>query len=320
MCRLFSYLGPTQPLKTLLVEPPNSLVNQARAPRHHPLLQLAGWGFALWSRDSVDPALPIIYRRACPAFFDDNLSTLVPALRGEQLLAHVRAATYKPEGLIADENCHPFAFEGAPWIMAHNGFLLDWRAAQGRILALCHPQDIQQRRGTTDTELVYTLFLAMLREQENPYDFSALRAALANTVHSLIEIQRFFENDNPMKLKLMLMAPDRLLAVNYGAGRAGALRLEGDYQTYRRAPIDSPEFLLSTLMEPLYLRAGRRCADAEGHYPLEMCEEHEMDTVLVASEPLTDDEAEWQALGFGEMVLAERIDHRVRLTRGSVFI
>ena len=318
MCRLFSYLGPTQPLKTLLVEPSNSLVNQARAPRHHPLLQLAGWGFALWSQDHVDPDDPLLYRRACPAFFDDNLNTLVPSLRGEQLLAHIRAATYRPEGLIADENCHPFAFRDAPWVLAHNGFLLDWKVAQGKILSRCDSDYVRQRRGTTDTEMVYTLFLSLLRERPDPYDFESVTAALAETVHTLIDIQGSFENRKPMKLKLMLASPGRLLAVNYGAGQGGTLKLEGDYKTFRAAPIDSPEFLLSTLMEPLYLRFGKRCAQP-GPYPLEMCGESEADTAMIASEPLTDNEDEWEQLGFGDLVMAESLPEGIRLTRGRVF-
>lgn len=318
MCRLFGYLGPTLPLKELLVEPPNSLVNQSRAPRHHPLLQLAGWGFALWSENSVDPRIPILYRRACPAFFDDNLNTLVPSLSGESLLAHVRAATYRPEGLIADENCHPFGFKDAPWIMAHNGFLLDWQVLQADVFGKCDPKWTRQRRGTTDTELVYTLFLSLLGQHQDPYDFATLRSVLAELVHFFIEAGRQFENHKPMKLKLIFATQDRLLAVNYGAGEGGELELTGDLQAYREAPIDSPEFLKSTLMEPLYVRAGGGYCDHPGHYELESCAQP--DTVFIASEPLTGEESDWEQLGFGDMLLVERQkDGCLSMTRGHVF-
>lgn len=318
MCRLFGYLGPTVPLKTLLVEPPNSLVNQSRAPRHHPLLQLAGWGFALWSQSSVDPGSPIIYRRACPAFFDDNLNTLVPSLKGELLLAHVRAATYRPEGLIADENCHPFSFQEAPWCMAHNGFLLDWQVMQPEIFARCEPRWIKQRRGTTDTELIYTLFLSLLSQYEDPYDFETLRKVLAEIVHFLIETGRKHDNHKPMKLKLIFASENRLLAINYGAGEDGQLELSGDLESYRKAPIDSPEFLKSTLMEPLYIKTGNHCEAPPSPYELEVCKGG--DTVLIASEPLTNEEADWEQLGFAEMILVERQDDgSCKTTRGRVF-
>ena len=320
MCRLFAYLGPRLPLRTLLVDPPNSLVNQSRGPQHHPLLQLAGWGFALWDQSSVLPDSPLLYKRACPAFFDDNLKTLVPSLAGEQLLAHVRAATYRPEGLIADENCHPFSFKGAPWTIAHNGFLLDWQVMQAKLYAKCKSEWVEQRRGTTDTELVYCLFLSILADYDDPYDFESLRAALAELVHFLVETGREFDNHKPLKLKLIFAHKNRLLAVNYGAGENGQLVLDGDLEAYREAPIDSPEFLKSTLMEPLYIKTGCHFKETPGHYQLQDCQQDLIDTVLIASEPLSDEGKPWEQLGFGEMLLVERLDDgKCTLQKGQVF-
>lgn len=39
MCRLLAYLGPELPLENLLLKPANSLINQSRAPKNHPLVQ-----------------------------------------------------------------------------------------------------------------------------------------------------------------------------------------------------------------------------------------------------------------------------------------
>ena len=91
MCRILAYLGPELPLENLLLKPANSLINQSRAPEHHPLMQLAGWGFATWSESFLRPEVPLRYRRAVPAFFDDNPSTLIPSLMGHTVLAHIRA-------------------------------------------------------------------------------------------------------------------------------------------------------------------------------------------------------------------------------------
>ena len=60
----------------------------------------------------MDPDAPVVYRRACPAFFDDNLNTLVPALKEELLLAHIRAATYLQEAIIVDETVIHFSLSG----------------------------------------------------------------------------------------------------------------------------------------------------------------------------------------------------------------
>ena len=320
MCRLLAYVGPTVPLKSILVEPSNSLVNQSRGPKHHPFLQLAGWGFALWSTKFVDPVEPVIYRRACPAFFDDNLTSLVPALQGELLLAHVRAATYRPEGIVVDENCHPFRFEGAPWTLAHNGFMLDWQVMQSAIFARCKPHWIKQRKGATDTELFYCLFLSVLEEFDDPYDFENLKSALFQSLEFLIETGREFGNTNPIKLKLIFVCENRVLAISYGAGEDGEVNLTGDLQAYREAPIDSPEFLKSTLMEPLYVKTGTPCDKLTGAYELKTCDSKIIDTVFVSSEPLTEDEDSWDQLGFGEMLMVERqADGRCDLTSGNVF-
>ena len=107
MCRILAYLGPELPLEHLLLSPANSLVNQSKAPQHHPLLQLAGWGFAAWSRSFNKPDRALLYRRSVPAFYDDNADTLIPSLQAHTVLAHVRASTYRAETVIAHENCHP---------------------------------------------------------------------------------------------------------------------------------------------------------------------------------------------------------------------
>jgi len=303
---MLAYLGATVPLKKLLCDPPNSLVNQAKAPRHHPLLQLAGWGFALWSKDHVDPLKPLLYKRACAAFFDDNLNTLVPSLCGELVLAHVRAANYRAEGLIADENCHPFNFEGAPWILAHNGFILDWRGMQAELFSKCDERWMVQRKGTTDTELVYALFLSLLQESSDPFDFDNLCQACRDLLDLLQSTSRKLKHKKPMKLKLILAAPDRLFAINYGADENGDVHLTGDLDVLRGFPIGSPEFLKSTILEPLYFQLGRDYDRCARHFELDSCKNKAINAVLIASEPLTDDESLWEQLHFGQALLVER--------------
>ena len=115
MCRILAYLGPELPLEELLLKPSNSLIKQSRAPEHHPLMQLAGWGFSAWSSQFLQPEKPFTYRRPVPAFFDDNAHNIIPSLRVHTAVAHVRAASYRSETVMTDANCHPFTFDGVPW-------------------------------------------------------------------------------------------------------------------------------------------------------------------------------------------------------------
>lgn len=58
MCRVLAYIGPEIPLEDLLLKPENSLINQTLDPGRHPQLQLAGWGFGLWSEHLLKPEEP----------------------------------------------------------------------------------------------------------------------------------------------------------------------------------------------------------------------------------------------------------------------
>ena len=110
------------------------------------------------------------------------------------------------------------------------------------------------------------MFLSFLEDYDDPYDFESLKKALAETLDFLIVTGLDHGNTKPIKLKLILVDQDRMLAVNYGAGENGELKLTGHLESYREAPIDSPEFLKSTLLEPLYIRAGTLCDKRTGHY------------------------------------------------------
>ena len=92
MCRVLAYIGPEVPVESLLLTPENSLVNQSLDPERHPQLQLAGWGFGIWSEHLLKPDEPLLYHRPMAAFYDDNAPGIVPSLQTSTLLAHVRAA------------------------------------------------------------------------------------------------------------------------------------------------------------------------------------------------------------------------------------
>ena len=157
MCRVLAYIGPEVPLENLLLKPENSLINQALDPERHPQLQLAGWGFAAWSEHLLTPDEPFLYHRPMAAFYDDNVAGIVPSLQVSTMLAHVRAADYNAKTVLADENCHPFSYQGTPWAIAQNGDLPNWKLLQRELLQHCKDQYLEQMKGNTDTEFLYVL-------------------------------------------------------------------------------------------------------------------------------------------------------------------
>ena len=73
----------------------------------------------------------------------------------------------------------------------------------------------------------------------------------------------------------------------------------------RNAKVGSREFLLSTILEPLYVLKGRDFHKYED-YQIDACHEHQTTAAVLASEPLTEDKEDWLELDFGEMILLER--------------
>ena len=302
MCRILAYIGPELPLRSLLLDPENSLINQSLDPELHPLMQLAGWGFAAWSAEMAEPSSPFHYRRPMAAFYDDNAGRIIPSLKGHTMLAHVRAADYNAKTVLADENCHPFAYEGTPFIIAQNGNLPHWRLLQRELLPHCQDRYLRQMTGTTDTEFLYVLLLSLLEGDSD----AEVKAAFERLLRLVLEAMRALDLVALTKLKIALVAPGRIIGVNYGCGHVGETAFDADWRELRKAGHGTDDHDLSMLLEPLYVQIGRNFEDHEGSYAVDDCPPEEATSAILASEPLTEDGARWMEIPFGEMVVIDR--------------
>ena len=126
MCRHFAYLGDQVSIRSVLMDPPHSLVEQAWAPRwqKHGTMNVDGFGVG-WYTDG-DP-LPARYRRTGPIWSDDCLADLARVTRTRAMLCAVRSASVGTD---------PGAAAAAPytdgrWLFSLNGALVGWSAAAG---------------------------------------------------------------------------------------------------------------------------------------------------------------------------------------------
>ena len=302
MCRVLAYIGPEIPLESLLLTPENSLINQALDPERHPELQLAGWGFGAWGEHLLKPDEPFIYRRPMAAFYDDNAGRIIPSLQASTMLAHVRAAAYNSKTVLADENCHPFSFEGAPWIIAQNGDLPGWQILQRELLQHCEDKYLKQMRGTTDTEFFYVLLLSLLEGNSDEDVKRAIEEALRLIAGAMKDL------DLPAltKLKMALVSPHRIIGVNVGLGHQGETDPAGDWRELRKSGPGTSDYALSMLLEPMYLLMGRNFQHDGGSYAFEDSTEESATSAIFASEPLTEDGDGWSHLEFGEIVFIEK--------------
>ncbi|MGB0101048.1 MAG: class II glutamine amidotransferase [Nocardioides sp.] len=307
MCRVLAYIGPEIPLENLLLKPENSLVNQSLDPERHPELQLAGWGFGAWGERLLKPEDPFIYRRPTAAFYDDNAERIIPSLQASTMLAHVRAAAYNSKAVLVDENCHPFSFEGTPWIIAQNGYLPGWQLLQRELLQHCEDRYLEQMRGSTDTEFLYVLLLSLL-DGDGDED---VRRAVEQMLALIARAMKALDLAALTKLKMALVSPNRIIGINVGLGHQGETDPSGDWRELRKSGPGTDDFALSMLLEPMYLLMGRNFQHDQASYDFEVCTEEEATSVIFASEPLTEGHDGWSTLEFGEIVFLEKTGEHV---------
>jgi glutamine amidotransferase len=310
MCRVLAYIGPEISLENLLLKPENSLINQALDPERHPELQLAGWGFAAWSEHLLKPEEPFIYRRPMAAFYDDNATRMLPSLQASTMLAHVRAAAYDAKVVMVDENCHPFCFEGTPWIVAQNGYLPGWQVLQRELLQHCKDEYLTQMLGTTDTEFVYALLLSLLEGNSD----EDVQRAVEELLRLVAKAMKDLDLPGLTKLKMALVSQDRIIGINWGLGHQGEVDPAGDWRELRKAEAGTDDFALGMLLEPMYLLLGRDFQHDEANYGFQECTEEDATAAVFASEPLTEDGDDWTPLEYGSIMFLAKDGERITRT------
>lgn len=158
MCRFLGYIGPPVTLKTLLLDPPQSLLRQSHAPCHQAAgkINADGFGAGWWSPLRVEPAR---YRRAVPMWADAVFASIAGVVETTAVVAAVRNAS---TGLPIDETAtHPFT--AGPWLFTHNGVVDGFRDGIGeelrRTVSIERASGIQ---GGTDSEVLFAMVLDRL--------------------------------------------------------------------------------------------------------------------------------------------------------------
>ena len=161
MCRMLGYIGEPVSLGHVLFETDSSLVRQSYSPRMMAtFLNLAGFGVAAWDPNSIRPEHPLVYRVTTLPAFDQNLRSLATKLAPTCLIAHVRGVTHSAQETIAVTNLHPFRFQDAGTVLAHNGHLREFTRMRYDLVQRIRPELAQRIQGATDSEWIYALMLS----------------------------------------------------------------------------------------------------------------------------------------------------------------
>lgn len=152
MCRWAAYTGEPIFLEDIVSRPGHSLIHQSHgATQCRTAINADGFGIA-WYGDRSEPGL---YRDVMPAWSDPNLKSLTAQVKSGLFLAHVRASTGTAT---SRNNCHPFT--AGRWSFMHNGQVGGYDAFRRDAEMLIPDTLYAQRKGATDSEVLFLVALA----------------------------------------------------------------------------------------------------------------------------------------------------------------
>jgi glutamine amidotransferase len=280
VCRVLAYLGAPALVDDLLYQADVSLVRQATDSRLMQLLNLGGFGLVAWDAGSPEPSRPFTYRTAGVPMFDRNLKALAEKVSASALLAHVRGVLYEPTERVGLQNVHPFLFDGAAFALAQNGDLFDFGRMRYDLLEHI-PRELTSRiEGTTDTEWFYALCLAQLADPFAPCGAGDMAEAARKAMRIVRDVRerRGIETQSP--INLVLSDGRSLIATRYVF----------DYGWY---PDDGSFFAGEREHDftSLWYTTGARYERTNGEWRMQT--DVVTTSLLVASEPLSEDTSSW---------------------------
>lgn len=277
MCRALMYLGEPLTLFDVLYQTDSSLIKQSYNPKYMSnFLNLAGFGMAAWSKHSLNPQHPFLYKTNEPPFFDINLKNLSSKLLAECLIAHVRGTIYSEKAIITKQNVHPFMFEGCKLTLAHNGDLHDFNKMKYKLINWIKPDIAEKIRGTTDSEWMYALMLSFL---ENPYaqcSIEEVERAVAKMISVLREVRAECNITQASPVNLFITNGEYLIATRFIL----------DFGCFFQHYTDD-----SLTYQSLWYTFGAKYGYSEGEY--KMIGDEKNSSIIISSEPLTNDVTTW---------------------------
>lgn len=299
MCRVLSYLGLPILAEELLYRPDNSFIKQSYHPKYMSyLLNLAGFGIVAWEPKSYNPKLPFIYKTPHLPFYDENLHHLASKIMPHCFLAHLRGVSYTDKQVVSQQNVHPFIYEKSRIALAHNGALVDFEKMKFDLLEYIKPEYQKYIRGTTDSEWIYAIFLSQLPiETDTTYTNADIIKAITETLRILQNVRQ--------KNNITIASPVNLFITD--GEFIAATRFVFDYGWQ---PMNSPA---SThfAYHSLWYTYGERYGFYDETYKMKGTKKKS--SIIIASEPLTEDTTTWIEIPEYTLILA-------RLEQGEIKI
>jgi len=305
MCRILTYLGTPTVVEELLYKPDNSFIKQSYHPKYMSyLLNLAGFGMAAWDHESHNPRQPFLYRTPQLPFYDENLRNLAAKITPHCLLAHLRGVSYHEKQVVANQNVHPFMFPGSNIALAHNGSLHDFMVMRYDLLEYIKEDYKKYIHGTTDSEWIYALFLSQLSVTQRQYEINHIEKAVVETLKILKQVRN--------KHGIAINSPVNLFISN--GEFVAATRYVLDYGWLPPHTQPSTHFSYHSLWYTF--------GECYGFYNNEyqMKEGKIKSSVIIASEPLTEDTTTWLEVPEYTLIFAHFVKDEIEITSRDINI
>ncbi|KAI0801184.1 N-terminal nucleophile aminohydrolase [Fomes fomentarius] len=282
MCRFVIYKG-TKPvqLSHLLTRPCHSIINQAfdsrlRLDRRRPI---NGDGFGVGWYDSVyDEELgsqPCIFTSVTPAWNNVNLVRLAEKIKSPLVFAHVRATT---AGTLSLDNCHPWSY--GKLMFMHNGGIADFHLIKRKLIMALPDELFNMVNGNTDSQWAFALFLSKLpNPKAQRFTPTLLQRAMSDTIAHINELSEEYGITEPSLMNFCVTDGDTVVATRYISSRTDEAA-------------------------SLWFSSGSTFSEyAEGgHYKMSKTDKRE-NIILIASEPLTFEKADWMEIRTNHMAV-----------------
>jgi glutamine amidotransferase len=281
MCRALLYLGSRTSLDDLLFKPDNSLIKQVHSPRMLDMQNLAGFGLRAWDYTSDVPELPFSYSTESLPVFDQNLKNLAEKVKLDCLLAHVRGVPFSGGRNVSRNNNHPFSFPGYKIVLAHNGDLAEFGRMKSFLVPHISPQILEFIAGVTDSEWIYALLLSQLDDPTGFIQVDEMKAAIEAVFRIIRDVRMQCGIEVCSSVNLFITDGHQVIAVRHCFNFGHFPMVEPDSVHEHHLSYLSLWYTLGTEYgyhdDEWKTIGGSDCVD----------------TVIVASEPLTRDTTTW---------------------------
>lgn len=306
MCRVLLYLGKELSIGDVIFNAEHSLVHQSYDPQlmfpHHAATNavgnLAGFGLAAWDGNiSGKNSHPFCYKTRELPFYDSNLKNIAESLGARCLLAHVRGVSYSHDEIVTDQNVHPFFYEGFDIAFAHNGYLPEIKVLKPGLRKEIATEFYEKIRGTTDSEWIYALFLTQLKKKQYQGQLTVLAEGVVDTLSIISSLLK--------KNKILAHTPLNFYLTN---GRDFlATRLVLEYGRHAHKVDDCLEY------PSLWCTYGDRYIAHNETFMMTPSETKYPQSVIFASEPLTEDRTTWIEVPEYSLITATRTPDGIKM-------